>query len=253
MKTRVIIYVALLILLSACHKNKEDVDDEPVPTVENKISIGQNENMQINVYDTTIIGDYNWPVRFNLDINNDSIYDIQFECVVNGSPEVGDLPNSTIKVLHNNIGIFGLRDTDTIWEHIYTHTYNKDDGTVLITKYHAHVCTRKDSSDKIYKIKPLSYFFPLDQGDTISEYDVYVNDKSLIADTDCFYIEYGETHGDTTINHYQSCGNSCFIPFPLETESYIGVMFLNEKKLGWIRFELLKKHVIHVFESGVQK
>ena len=245
MKSRIILLIIFFTFLFACQKATEVVNTE--------IVVGENDNMTIIQYDTVIIGDYNSPVNFNIDLNNDGVDDIQFECEEQGSQYVGLLPWSKINVLNNNIGVFGQSAIDTNFLNITSYININADSSLLINTYYRYTCNRRDIADQIQNITPSSQIIPLSNSDTIDISDNYIIDSVYIAETGATWLWKEENHGDTTIRYFKATSDDCFIAFPLETESFIGVMFLNEKKLGWIKFNLLSKNKIKILESGVQK
>jgi hypothetical protein len=243
MMARIIFLIIFFTTFFGCQKKTE--------VVRTSIEVGVHDNMFINQYDTVIIGDYNSPVLFNIDLNNDRIDDIQFESVLSGSPQIGTHPRSMLRSLHENVKIYGEYNADTTFLNIRTTISNGTDSTIIKNEYYNYTCSRINSTDAIEKITPFK-MSPLNLGDILNINDTFLSDTITLTNDRYGYQWKWDVNGDTIINKFDVYFNDCF-EFPLDTTKYIGVKLNDEEKLGWIMIKILEKEKIRIIESGIQK
>lgn len=220
---------------------------------QSEISIGSYTNMIINYYDTTLIGKYNDPQYFKIDINNDGTDDIQFESELWGSPAVGQNPKSVLKSLNKNVQIYGYQTNDTLFINRGTQIYNASDNKIEVYKYENHTCSRINENDSIAKITPSFKVIALDRENKIKISDTYKSAEiTLIDDWYGFPPSSYKAGRDTTIIEYTTFYNDCN-NFPIDEIKYVGIKFEAESKLAWIKFSVFDKYKILILESGIQE
>ena len=69
--------------------------------------------MKVQYFDTTLIGGYNSPEFFSIDINLDGTSDIEFLSEIWGYPAMGQNPRSAIMCLHVDIRLLGVHTMNT--------------------------------------------------------------------------------------------------------------------------------------------
>jgi hypothetical protein len=238
------IFILVLFLLG-CEKGSE--------TNTSQIKIGDYNNMVIYTYDTLLIGYYNSPRYFNLDLDKNGINDIQFESEVWGSSAIGNHPCSRIKSLHENAMIYVFYKNDTSFVNLDTIVYYGGTNSVVIGLYINNTCHRIDENDTIFGITPSAKVKPLNKGEVIKLGDTYIADTiTLIDDSYQFPPALVEENDDTTIYSIYSFYNNCN-EFPLDEITYIGIKLVNESRLGWIKISIVDKNRISILESGIQK
>jgi hypothetical protein len=244
-KNNLILIISLGLIFFGCE------DDNNIKTSE--IKIGDNSNMIINYYDTTLIGEYNVPKYFNIDLDNDGNDDIQFESELWGSPAVGQNPKSVIKSLSESIQFYGFHRNDTSFLNRDTSVYTGANDMVEIYYRYNYTCHQIDKNDSILKITPSFKLTPLDRGAVLKMGDTYKSDTiTLINDWYGFPPSYYEINSDTAIIEYRTYYNDCD-EFPLDNIKYIGVRFYNDSRLGWIKVSVFDKYKILIIESGIQE
>lgn len=246
MKTKnLILIITLGLIFFSCE------DDNNIKTSE--IKIGDNSNMIINFYDTTLIGGYNQPKIFNLDLDKDGNDDIQFESGVWGSPGLGQHPKSVIKSLSDNVQIYGFESNDTSFLNIDTSSYAGANNIIEIVYSYNYTCQQIDKNDSILRITTSFKLTPLDRGDILKTDDTYNSDTITMTND---WFSYPPLHykinSDTAIIEYTTIYNCCN-DFPLDEIKYIGVRFENDSRLGWIKLSVFDKYKILILESGIQE
>ncbi len=238
-----------LVLLSC--EEKEDISVRKI----SEIIVGDHSNMTINTYNKKLIGTYNVPEYFSIDIDNDSIDDIQFKSRLWGSPAVGNHPMSEISTLSDNVQIYGYQNNDTTYVNrdIDTSTYTETDCSIALYKTYNYTCHQIDENDSILKITSTNKLSPLDSGDVIN------TDETYYSDTFVFYND-GYTDpatglsiiNDTAIyivkNYYNDCDD-----YPMDEIKYLGVRFKNDSILGWVKLKVYNGYKILILESGINK
>ena len=248
MKTiNLVLFIALELIFFSCKKKIDNV----MRTSE--IKIGDYSNMIINYYDITLIGEYNAPKYFNIDLDNDGNDDIQFMSELWGSPAVGQNPKSTIKSLSNNVQIYGFQSNDTSFLNRDTSIYTGANNIIEIYYRFNYTCHQIDKNDSILKITPTFKLTPLDKCEILQVNDTYnSNTITLIDDWYSLPPSYNEINSDTTIIEYTTFYNDCN-DFPLDEIKYIGVRFKNDSRLGWIKLSVFDQYKILILESGIQE
>jgi len=244
MKTGNLALLAILcICLAGCDKN--EIERKPV------IMVGEFEGMIINTWDTIISGGYYSPAFFELDMDNDGIFDIKFQSVVTGSPGMGQIPSSKLISLHENAEILGFFTDDTIFKNRVI-KINDQDYPVVITEIIKYGCIRISNTDEITSIRTSFKILPLDFGDIFGYNDSFSSEDFVLSSGSFSY--YTADNLQDTVYVYQVIHLSNCNYFP-PNEKYIGVLINNEEsklRLGWIKIEL-SGHSINIFQSGIQK
>jgi len=214
--------------------------------------MGDYTDMDINNYDTILIGEYYSPHYFNLDLDNDSVEDIQFESEVWGSPGMGQHPRSVIKCLTADVKLFGYFTSDTSFLNRHTEVYQAIGNSYERYEYFSFTCHRIDVLDSILSISPEFKISPLSRNDILKKDDTFNADTLILIDDSFSYMPtLIGVEGDTTIYEYHTHLNDCNT-FPLDKIRYIGIKMENEK-LGWIMISISDKYKILILESGLQK
>lgn len=236
------------LILVSCKKNNNVLNNK-----QSEIRIGDYGNMIVNYYDTTLIGGYNSPLEYNIDIDNNGSDDIQFISELWGSPAVGSHPKSTIRCLHPDIQIFGFHINDTSFLNRDTSIQEGPNNTVEIYEIFNYTCHRIDNTDTILQITPSFKISTLERGDILKIDDTFNTDTIVLIDD---WYSYPPTligeNGDTTFYEYKKYYNDCNT-FPIDETTYIGVKLNTESRLGWIKISIFDKYKILILESGVQE
>lgn len=245
MNYRILTSVVFVLVLISCTKQNDIIKSE--------IVVGEYSNMMINSYDTTLIGGYNSPETFSIDLNNDGIDDISFESELWGSPAVGQHPKALIKSLSENVHILGFHTKDTMFMNQETSIIEAEGNIVEIYKQYHYTCHRINHEDSILSIDTSFKLKPLNHGDLISISDMFQFEPIVFVNDGYSYPpSFGEINNDTMIIEVRTFHNDCY-DFPLQETKYIGVKFISESKLGWIKLSLIDKLNLSIQESGYQK
>ncbi|MGF7139878.1 hypothetical protein [Roseimarinus sediminis] len=245
MTKRILPYTAFVLFLFSCQE-----DQEPKSSI---IKTGDYSHMQVNSYDTLVIGEYNEASSFNIDLDRDGTDDVQFESTIWGSSEVGYHPRSIVKTLHDDVQFFGYSTIDTLFFNESSYTRELKDGAVLITQTLNYTCHRKEENDSILRITPTFKLIPLDEGEQLSEDNIFAS--AIITMKNEGYtipIAQYETSRDTFYNVQEQQMKDCFEAFPPEQIKYIGIKLENGSRLGWIKTGLFSKYKILILESAIQ-
>ena len=242
----IFIFIFLLIISEGCKKDNNEV-------VKNltEIEVGEYENMIINNYDTTLIGDYNNSKNFKLDIDNDGDDDIMFVSELWGSPAIGMHPKTMIVCLKKQAKLYGIHTNDTSFLNINTRIVVGANNTIEVYKYYNYTCNRIDDSDSVLKVIPVFKLLLLNRGDVLHANDVYNSDTLVLTnDGYGFYPVISQEVNDTLYYEYKYYYNNCNV-FPLDKIKYIGVLLGD--KLAWIKISIFNKYKILILDSGIQK
>ncbi|MCW8897774.1 MAG: hypothetical protein OQJ96_04200 [Flavobacteriales bacterium] len=239
-----IILVFIVFFQYGCKKNYVEIN-------KSTLTMGDYNNVNTIYYNDTVVGIYIQPQHYQIDIDNNGIYDIEFECTYAGSPGTGPKYGSSVKSLSPNVAIFGYHNTDTIFIHKDTSVVP---DTISIKIYHktTYTCSRMSPNDSINSITPSYKTTPLNNQDNIQLNDTYHSTSIKLQDTETGSIIYSGGNIDTTFYSVVHFKNNCF-SFPMNQPKYIGVKLINQNKLGWIKINLLDRHKIYIEESAIQK
>jgi len=244
-----LIYISIFlsaIILMSCEKNNDY-------NKKSEISIGANTDMIVNYYDTTLIGEYNYALTYNLDIDNNGIDDIQFTSEVWGSPAVGGNPKSMVLTLHKDVEFSGAFKNDTSFINSSTYIYDGPDNTFEMVKYVNHTCNRFSETDSVVRITPSFKLDALNKNDKLRTNDIYNTDTIVLQDDMYSFPPTDfEQIGDTLCFEYHTYYNNCN-SFPMDEIKYIGVKLHPDSRLGWIKLSVFDKYKVLILESGIQK
>lgn len=241
--------LSLLILFSC----KKDTDEILIKS--SYLILGDYNNTYVKVYNDTLLNSYySSDGDYNIDLDDDGLFDIQFVTSTLGSQNTGTVSNGvSINCLHDNIQILTLQSTDTTFLHKDTVIWSSSDpNNVQVHINYISTCTRKSSTDLTDNVKNNLNVQFLEKEDTISINDNNFNTSNFNFRNSSFTStpEFIETTNDTSFyKRTQQISCSTYY-FPEET--YIGIKFKNDNRLGWIKLSgSISKSVI--FESAVQK
>jgi len=243
MKYRSILLLVLVItLLSGCDKEISENERK------SEVFVGETKNMIVNNYNVQLFGSYHEPEILNIDLDNNGIADIQFESVMQGSPQMGAIPVSFIRALHDNIGIIGYYTHDTLFINQTTIIYDdvfpvEVETTVIIS------CNMIDESDSTFirSVLRMQSFEPLE---TIGINDSYLSKKFTIYNSGFGHGFFDEI-GDTIFYFYESIAGTCY-DYPRNKPIYLGVKHFDESKLGWVKFKTSGRYFF-IYQSAIQK
>ena len=248
----ILIFALGLMFIISCNKEDDDNNNEPVVTP-TEIEVGETENMLINYYDTTLIGEYNTLGTIKLDVDNDGNNDILLTSILWGSPEIGDHPRTTINCLNDQTELYGFNTNDTSFLNVHIKIVNGPGSSVEVHERHSYTCHRIDESDSVLQITPAFKILPLDRGDILKLSDTFSSDSIVLTD-DWYRTQQIVTgvSGDTTFYEYEVYYNDCN-SFSSDEVKYIGIRMNDESKLGWLRINISEKYKILILESAIQE
>ena len=214
------------------------------------IIIGDDEDMTVNFYDTILAGGYYSPAVMNLDLDNNGTDDIQFESWIHGSPAMGQIPESMIRCLRQDVAFSGRFTTDTVFVHKDVIILEEGKGAYKKYIHYNYTCNRISDADSIVSLTPSFRIVPLERDDTIEASDSFHTDTlTLAAHWYSYPPEYVENAGDTAIWEYRTYNNDCH-DFPLEKIKYIG--FKLDERLGLIKLSIFDWYKLVIHETVIQ-
>lgn len=240
-----IILISLLslgIILTGCEKDKYK------STRISHISVGNNHNMIVNIYNTTLS-----PLEFlSIDLDNNGVYDVQFEIVVIHLNAWNYHHKTLIKSLSSNLEIQGFYVNDTVFNN--TNTVIDSTGTpIRVHKYTNYTCERMSENDSIHSVSSVFILNALNEGEVIEIDNSFASSTLRVFESPNLGTPYSSgVNNDTLVLLHTSYYNNC-TNFPLESVKYIGVKFVKESRLGWIKVILPEEDRITIVESGIQK
>lgn len=236
------VFFLVVILFIGCKKdsNKYSV-----------LKIGDSNNMIVNYYDTTLVGEINLKRNFAVDVNNDGVKDIMFECIIWSTPSIGKLPTITTYCLNKNVEFFGFSSQDSMFLNLDTVYQNPSDIEVLKIMNINKSCERISNKDSILNISPSFNIFPLNYNDIMKiSSGEFKSDTIRLINSSYISPPVETQNGDTTIIENNGFLFECK-NFPISKEKYIG--FRENGKLGWVKISILDKKTISIHESAVQE
>jgi len=220
-------------------------------TSRSEIQIGEYQNMTVNFYDTTLTGGYYSPAVLNLDLDNDGTDDIQFESWIQGSPGMGQIPESMIRCLHPHVALSGCFTSDTLFLYREIYVSEEGDGTFKKYLYHDYTCHRMSDTDSVVRVSPAFKIVPFDRGDHINSDGAFHTDTICLAAHWYSYPPvYVANAGDTVIWLYKTFSNDCN-EFPMDKIKFIGLKM--DDRLGWIKLSIFDWYRVMIHESGIQE
>ena len=236
--------IILLLLAAGCEKDRDRAHE---------IRAGDCSGMMVQYYDTTIIGGYNSPEIFSIDIDSDGKHDIEFLSEVWGSPAMGQHPHSLIMCLHEDIQLMGMHTMDTSFLSRDTLYQEGPENSVEAYIYYRYTCHRILPGDSIIRIFPSFSLAALKRDDPVRVDDTFKPDTlTLLNDWSSLPPWPAGTSGDTIFYEYHVYENDCYT-FPAQVPVYIGLKCGREDRLGWIRISIFDKFRIMVLESAIQE
>jgi hypothetical protein len=216
----------------------------PIPE---KITMGEYDNMDTtNYHGFLLIGGYNSPEVFNIDLDQNGINDIQFVSELYGSPAISMNPQCYIRTLNENVQLYGFKATDTMFVNIDT-TYNSND--VMIK--HTHTCNRITNNDSIASINPSFKLNSLNENDVLFRNAEYQSDTiPLYLDGFTVPFSWQGASGDTTYYKQDKYLRDCY-SFPLEETVYIGIKLEDELKLGWLKIRIIDTYKVKILKNSI--
>lgn len=253
--------IGLLILVMVCAISCKKDDDKPIPddpVFKEEILFGDYSNMNVCFYDAFLIGGLNDPQYFDIDIDQDSVFDIRFVSEIwESPPAVGQHPRSEILCLNNNIELYGYFKTDTLFLNRLTRILSGPNNTVEIYEYYNYTCYRRDEADSILAIyENVFKIQPKDKNEKLCLMDVFKSDSIILRD-DWYYYPYEieETGQDTITYIDRTFFNNCDNSLSLDEIKYIGFKMTieNIEKLGWIKVCIMNNNKVVILETAIQE
>lgn len=219
----------------------------------NRITIGSPDDVKIKYHDTTIVGGINLPQRFNIDLNEDGIDDVQFESEILLVSGIWENPRATIKSINKDVQLYGYFDNDTCYLHHYFRSDGISANSMYIYENFEYYLRKVDENDSIVSITPNFKLKPLNKGDFLKG-NYYFKPDTVILDQ--FFQDFHSTcnkiNPDTTFCKTTTIFYVDSYSFSGERINYIGLRFEESGRLGWIRAGVLSKYKILILESGLQ-
>lgn len=269
MRTTIPVLFILFLLLS-CEKevvkdgNETDddnsdtteIDTTDVDTSNTFIILGDLSGMLSVSHDTIIHGSYNEAETFSIDINQDSVNDIQLRSIKWGSLSVGEVPRSRLWCLHDSVKINGYFENDTIFRHKYSTTGNWTDSTHDIFNYTIYTCRKIDANDSaIYINEDIFKASLMEKDEVIYLTNTFKTDSITLAESSYTHPPDIEGYGQDTVYYNYTTYNKDCKSFPADDFKYIGfkIHHNNTEKLGWIKIGIWNNYEIIILESSIQK
>jgi hypothetical protein len=246
MKRTCLLWVILFsIIFFSCDKEGSDY-----PEI---LKVGDDKDMIIEYYDTTIIGGYYTPELFNIDIDYDGIDDIQFESVIWGSPAIGQKHKSVIKSINQEVQFFGCPAMDTLFVYNVFDTISGVENEVIIYQSIISSCYRNNENDSIADVTPSFKLIPLQRDDYIDKNDAFKADTIILNnESHNYHNSFFQTGNDTVLyRNYEFLNDS--YTFPSNEIRYIGYRVEKDSRLGWIKIGVFDRYKISIIESAIQK
>jgi len=241
MKRIALISISILSIIS-CRKDDFDLT---------QIFIGDYNPMSVTYIDTTLIGGYNSPIEYKIDVDKDGTDDFMFTNVHWGSQGAGIHVQSSIKCLHSNAELYGdLKQRSYFLNLDTSNHFNYYDNTTHGMISHNFTCHRITPADDLINQSSVNTINPIAKNDILKLNDSYFNDNIILADGPIEYWTHNSIVGDTTYHIFNNCYNDCN-EFPLDEMTYIGIR-LNENRLGWIKIGIYDDD-IKILETAITK
>jgi len=248
MKTTRLLLPILLLMVLSCNKEETRINSR------DEIFTGNYSKMMVNRMDTMLIGGYNQPVCFDLDLDEDGSPDFRLTSEYWGSPGLGLHPRAQILSLSPNSLINGNLINDTTFYHLRADTsYGENWTPVMISRIHIYSCERTEPNDSITLIQPdqfeVSYFT---SDESIRRSDHYQADTLQMNYESYYYTDDPIYSNDTILYNYRSYTQSCY-HFPTDQIRYIGIKLTadDKERLGWIKLGLFDDFKLMIIETAL--
>ncbi len=244
-QAHLILSILFAVILISCDKGDGDYPE--------LVKVGDDKDMIIEYYDTTITGGYYSPELFNIDIDFDGIDDIQFVSDIWGSPAVGQKRRSAIKSINREVQFYGYPTMDTLFVYNVFDTISGVENEVIIYQSIISSYHRYNENDSIANISPAFKLTPLVRGDYINKNDAF-NADSIILNNEShnYHPSYYQISTDTVLYRNYAFLNDSHT-FPTNEIRYIGFRVEKDFRLGWIRIGVFDNYKILLLESGIQE
>lgn len=237
--------ILLAFILVSCDKSGGEYPE--------MLRVGDDKDLLINYYDTTIIGGYYTPELFNMDIDNDGIEDVQFVSDIWGSPAIGQKRRSAIRSINREVQFYGYPTMDTLFVYNIFDTISGVGNEVIIYQSIISSCYRYNEKDSIASISPSFKLKPLVRGDYINKNDSFKADTIILNnESHNYHPSFFQISTDTVLYRNYAFQNDNYT-FPSNEIKYIGFRVENDSRLGWIRLGVFDNYKILILESGIQK
>lgn len=223
-----------------------------------EIVFGDCTNMNVDFYDTILIGQYHEPLSLlDIDVNKDNIADIQILSDIWGSPGLGMHARTQIRCLRKNVELQGYYKTDTLFFNKSTSIVDGSDNSKIIYEYKNYSCYRMSDSDSIIEVNQNMFKIASNnKGDSFSNNSIFKSDTIMLFEDMNIFTSLDEEQLDantikrTGHRYYNDCNR-----FPLDEITYIGFKIKSDKResLGWVKVIQVAENKIYILESAIQK
>lgn len=215
-----------------------------------EIIIGDEEGMDVQVFDMLLMGNRIEEHSFSIDIDNDCIADFTFTSDVWGSAGLGS--HGVAKIIYLSQDAFTFREpyNDTTYYKFESNIYEGENGISLGT-HTRYLCSER--TDSIHSIEiNLDRVIPLEKGDKLNKNGDFRTTESILTNDNVGTSNFGYNQ-DTAYTHYINYENDCY-DFPDGKVRYIGVKLLGrgKRKMGWIKLTIFNGYQILLMETAIE-
>lgn len=220
-----------------------------------EIKTGDYSGLIVKSYDTIIAGGYHMLREFNLDVNNDDVYDFKLSSEIFGSPGMGQHPRASIMSLNSKSLFHGNITSDSIFHYEVIDVYTSENKTYKTT-YHKYTCDKDEDPRCLFSYMSPEYFkftyFETDE--IILKSDSFKTDTIDVIHHESTDVSLQVEKNDTIFNSQTYNSLSCNF-FPPNTFKYVGIKIIDgdKEKIGWIKLGIYNTIDFIVLESAIQK
>lgn len=237
----------ILLILGLISCKKDGIEQKPV------LPINEQPQFFIIPYDTLIQTGPQSSKEIKLDLNNDSIMDIQVSSDDFGMAGTGHVPGSLIHCLNNDIMLSIHVRNDSAF---YSTDLHKDtiNGQIWMRYLYTNYTNNYKSGDILQSVTPnvnhLKYF---NESDTISVNDDFAKGTFVMSESS-YYTPTRSNLKNDTVWIYQSLEDKSFGTIPNDSIIYIGLKIKTKDglRLGWIKLSVSEQYIIHLYETALQ-
>lgn len=235
----------LTIIIWSCTKKKDEIYPRK-PT----ITAGEETNFLIKVYNKTLNGGYNQIDKYQIDIDEDEIFDIEFLSQTWGSSGLGIHSKLSMNIINPELEILRKNQIDSLIYRSYKFLH-MDSTQIIVSVSNNYLYNSFQKGDSIINIFSNTSLKSMNEKEIFSINDLYSNESTL------FYKSPKENHtwyylADTlfyvfTTSYYN-------LPKLLKNKNFfLGLKFKNDLRLGWLELKYNGGSTIDVIRTGVQK
>ena len=218
---------------------------------ESEIVIGDEEGMDIQVFDQLLVGNRIEDQSISIDIDNDCIFDFTFRSHVWGSAGLGSHGEPKIICLSQDVSTLREFYNDTTYYKFESNIYEGENG-IGLTTHTNYLCSER--TDSVNSIKyDLDRVIPLEKGNKLYEQGDFRSSLSKLS-VDNVGTSYFGYIQDTAYTYYINYENDCY-NFPDGKIRYIGVKLTGprKRKMGWVKLAIFEGYQILLLETAIEK